>query len=161
MNIYPNSLIFTTDMTTVAYPASLLKFSSIIAKILQNEPKSKLMLVYPEIIKECVAFYDSICPTDTAKAKISYENIGRTLVEKFPNLSSPSEDGKSEIWQFLRASCLKECKMHRIKRKWQDSSLNTNIKRKTVEIAEIKSKVITVEEHQQNQTENGEKISIA
>jgi hypothetical protein len=73
----------------VNYPAPLPKFSKPIADVLQSSVRSRVMLIYSDIIKECSQFYMPLMPTETAKAKISLTNIGRTVTEHYPVLAIP------------------------------------------------------------------------
>ena len=71
----------------VPYPAPLPQFSVPIRNVLRSGDKKQLMLLYSEVISEASTFYFQILPSETGKAKISYENIGRTLVEAYTILA--------------------------------------------------------------------------
>jgi len=47
------------------------------------------MLIYGDLVKEAMnmMFYASPIPTDTARSKISMNNIGRTMTDRYPVLS--------------------------------------------------------------------------
>jgi len=75
-----------TDML-ITYPASLPQFSPPVAEVLKTGVKSQVMLIYTEIVKESMLFYMNKLPTDTARAKLSLANIGRTVIERYPVLA--------------------------------------------------------------------------
>jgi len=73
------------------------------------------MMIYTDIVKEASAFYSSICPAETAAAKISMSNIGKTLVEQFPVLAV---SGHQNPWSYFNdklSSALRNtrCRMKR------------------------------------------------
>ena len=71
----------------VPHPAPLPKFTPELESVLKSGNKVKVMLVYTEIVKEAKVFYAPIIPTDTARAKVSMGNIGRTIIEQYPVLA--------------------------------------------------------------------------
>jgi len=75
------------DMPVIPYPASLPQFSPPVADVLKAGVKSQVMLIYTEIVKESMLFYMNKLPTDTARAKLSLANIGRTVIERYPVLA--------------------------------------------------------------------------
>lgn len=75
------------SVSIVEYPAPIPKFSVAIQQLLSIGNKVKVMQIYGDIIKEACCFYSSLCPIETAKAKLSLANIGRTIVEKYPTLA--------------------------------------------------------------------------
>ncbi len=90
----------TDDAATeiVSYPAPIPQFSIPIRDVLRKGDKRQLMLLYSEFISEAAVFYLQYLPSDTGKAKVSYENIGRSLVEAFPVLAVT--DSKTS-WTYL------------------------------------------------------------
>jgi len=47
----------------------------------------EVMSVYSEIITETARYYCPLLPTNTGRAKCAFDNIGRTIVEKYPVLA--------------------------------------------------------------------------
>ena len=120
------------NFAVLTYPTPLPKFSPILENALEHGPKSKIISGYSEIIKECVVFYSSLCSNESAKAKITNENIGRTLTEKYPLLSS--SDGHKP-WSFfnLKLSEAMRNSRGRIKKKLDGQVTPTSSKqRKTL-----------------------------
>ena len=71
----------------IQYPAPIPSFSIPVRDVLRKGDKKQLMLIYSDVISEAATFYMQLLPSDTGKAKISYENIGRSCVEAFPVLA--------------------------------------------------------------------------
>jgi hypothetical protein len=69
-----------TPLPVVPYPAPLPKFSPTIAEVLLSGNKARAMLMYGEIEKEAKNFCAAFIPTDTANAKASLANIGRSMI---------------------------------------------------------------------------------
>jgi len=72
------------EASTISYPAPLPRFSAPIVHVLKDGNKTKVMLLYSDIIKEACAFYSAICPSQTGLAKQSLLNVGKTVTENFP-----------------------------------------------------------------------------
>ena len=66
------------EVSTISYPAQLPPFSPPIAQVLKDGNKTKVMLLYSEIIKEACAIYSAICPSQTVLAKQSLLNVGKS-----------------------------------------------------------------------------------
>ena len=85
-SIEPVSMDEQGEVAVVEYPAPIPVFSKQLLQTLLDGNKQKVMLIYTDVVKEACAFYAGLCPTNTAAAKKSLANIGKTLVEKFPVL---------------------------------------------------------------------------
>lgn len=77
------------NLPVISYPAPLPKFSKPIADVLSCGVRSRVMLVYSDIVRECQQFYMALLPSNTARAKLSMNNIGRTITEQYPVLAMP------------------------------------------------------------------------
>jgi hypothetical protein len=96
-----------TDRPFITYPAPLPKFSQSLEDVLRSGIKSRVMLVYGEIVKEASTFYSSIVPTETARAKVSMAHIGRTMTKQYPALavadrSNPWTHFNEKLSSYLR-----------------------------------------------------------
>ncbi len=90
------------DIQIITYPAPLPQFSPTIEGVLASGSKSQVMNIYNEIVKEAKTFYTPMMPTDTFKAKASYANVGKTVIEKYPVLSvSDGRPGSPTPWSFF------------------------------------------------------------
>jgi len=49
------------EASTISYPAQLPRFSPPIVQVLKDGNKTKVMLLYSDIMKEACAFYSSMC----------------------------------------------------------------------------------------------------
>ena len=92
-----NSLDNFDSIPVIGYPAPLLKFSKAINDLLVSGLKASLMTVYSEFIRECASFYAPMCSSELSKAKKSLENIGKTIIERYPILYT---DGP-KAWSFF------------------------------------------------------------
>jgi len=79
------------------------------------------MLIYSDIVKESMMFYANIIPVETARAKLSMANIGRSMIERYPVLSVSD---RSQPWSHFNdklSSYLRNARS-RIKHKLEMSS---------------------------------------
>lgn len=100
LNVSQSSDEIEDIVETLSYPTKLPNFSPRIKGILTSGTKSQLMTIYSEMIKEAAQFYGAICPSDTTRAKVSLDAIGRTVTEKFPILVV--SDG-AKGWSFFNS----------------------------------------------------------
>ena len=71
----------------VPYPAPLPPFSMTVKEVIQSELIHKT-LNWNQLLLESAFFYLALLPSSEGPARISYNNIGRTLFEKYPAISS-------------------------------------------------------------------------
>jgi hypothetical protein len=69
------------NLPTILYPAPVPQFSASIKDVLRKGDKKQLLLIFSEMIAEAALFYLPLLPSDTARAKVFFENVGRSLVE--------------------------------------------------------------------------------
>lgn len=103
----------------IPYPAPLPKFSPATVDVLNSAVKSKVMLVYGEIIKESMAFYANMILSNTAQAKVSIANIVRTMIEHYPVLVVSD---RNSSWSYFNG---KLSSYLRYFRNWVKNKLNT------------------------------------
>ncbi len=87
------------DLPIIPYPASLPTFSPTIESLLSSGNKEKILVIYNEIVKEAKSFYANLIPRETARAKLSYSTLGKSIIEKYPVLTA-NENG-SNPWNFF------------------------------------------------------------
>jgi len=104
------------EVSTISYPAPLPPFSPPIAQVLKDGNKTKVMLLYSDIIKEACAFYSAICPSQTGLAKQSLLNVGKTVTENFPVLSVADHPNPWTYFNDKLSSALRNTRC-RLKRK--------------------------------------------
>lgn len=105
----------------IQYPAPLPKFTDTVEKVLTSGNKSKVMLIYSDIVKEAMNFYANIIPSETARAKLSMANVGRSVIERYPVLAVSD---RSQPWSHFNdklSSHLRNARS-RIKHKLENSS---------------------------------------
>ena len=78
-----------SDLRIIPNPASLPTFSPTIESLLSSGNKGKVLVIYNEIVKEAKSFYANMIPREAARAKLSYSNLGRSMIEKISGFSSP------------------------------------------------------------------------
>jgi hypothetical protein len=71
----------------ITYPAPLPNFTPMLEDTLKRGNKAQILMVYSDIIAEAAHFYLKLMPVDSNLAKLSFESIGRTLIESYPVLA--------------------------------------------------------------------------
>jgi len=104
------------SIAVIGYPAPVPSFSRPIAQVLADGNKSKVMLLYSDIVKEASAFYSAICPSETSAAKQSMMNIGKTLIDSFPALAVADHQNPWTYFNDKLSSALRNARC-RLKRK--------------------------------------------
>lgn len=101
-------------------------YSKPIKDVLMKGDKKLLMSVYSDVILETAAFYLPMMPTNTGKAKASFESIGRTLVETYPVLAVT--EGSNSSWAVLNGKISQAIRNARcrIKRKLSVAASNSS-----------------------------------
>ncbi len=128
--------------TVIQYPAPIPSFSIPVRDVLRRGDKKQLMLIYSDIISEAATFYMQLLPSDTGKAKVSYENIGRSCVEAFPVLAVADSKTSWTYFNTKLSSAIRNTRC-RLKRKlWSapvDSAMQKKAKTKFSMCAVVKT----------------------
>ena len=115
--------------TVIQYPAPMPSFSIPVRDVLRKEDKKQLMLIYSDVISEAATFYMQLLPSDTGKAKISYENIGRSCVEAFPVLAVADSKTAWTYFNCKLSSAIRNTRS-RLKRKLWSPGKNSVMQKK-------------------------------
>jgi len=108
-------------VTSITYPALLPTFPPLTENALTSGNKKEVLSVYSEIITEAARYYCPLLPTDTGRAKCAFDNIGRTIVEKYPVLAVTDAKVTWSYFNGKLSSALRNMRC-RIKRKLSGQS---------------------------------------
>ena len=96
-------------------------FFAVFQSIKSND-KAQVFKLHSEIINEVAKFYKPILPSSTEKAKVSFQNIGKSVVEAFPVLAVSGEQVSYAYFNKTLSAAIRNMRS-RIKRKMSSTSL--------------------------------------
>lgn len=121
--------------------------------------KKDVLAIYSEIVSQAAAFYLPIMPMETGRAKASFENVGRWLVEKFPVLAVT--DNNKSSWAVVNGRISQAMRNARcsVKRKLnnpsshEDKKLKKEAKKSTVSVRVSVREMLSLEEYNDKKEE--------